>query len=419
MKSSVLKPILIVLTILICGSLFAQRPIEAAGVTSKTKDGNTNPQLTLTDITSGQDEQTHTLRTNAFDAGPTLTIGTNSAYNHTLNIENSGAGDFNVDITGNLDAININSSGTITAGTLSGGTATKLAGLTTGNVIRDITVGSGLSLTSGTLSASGSIGGSTGSADNRVLRANGTGGSSIQSSDFVIEDISANNIDIHTTSTDGTDNQALRIGSGGAVSTSRGGQIILYGNESGSTGNVDIRGGDVTFGNIDFWTLNDGQFRFQQRGLTVLILDPDDGADFQSEDITTTGDITGGNLIGTTFTPTVTEIGAEISSSTANEKFYQRVGNVVTYTFDVDITAVAGCTGGGGGDQCLDMDFHFNLPVASNLADDQDYTILTSFTSGIGGSLSMDTSNDRISFTGSQTTSTTQTYTGTVMYIIK
>lgn len=53
-----------------------------------------------------------------------------------------------------------------------------------------VTIGSGLSFSGGTLSASGSgtIGGSTGATDNAVLRADGTGGSTVQSSGIFISD---------------------------------------------------------------------------------------------------------------------------------------------------------------------------------------------------------------------------------------
>lgn len=52
-----------------------------------------------------------------------------------------------------------------------------------------LTVGTGLSITATTLEATGGgIGGSTGSADNALLRADGTGGSTVQSSSIIISD---------------------------------------------------------------------------------------------------------------------------------------------------------------------------------------------------------------------------------------
>lgn len=54
----------------------------------------------------------------------------------------------------------------------------------------NVTVGSGLDFTAGTLSstATGTIGGSTGATDNAILRADGTGGSTLQSSGATIDD---------------------------------------------------------------------------------------------------------------------------------------------------------------------------------------------------------------------------------------
>lgn len=54
----------------------------------------------------------------------------------------------------------------------------------------NVTVGSGLDFTAGTLSstATGTIGGSTGATDNAILRADGTGGSTLQSSAATIDD---------------------------------------------------------------------------------------------------------------------------------------------------------------------------------------------------------------------------------------
>jgi len=54
-----------------------------------------------------------------------------------------------------------------------------------------VTIGTGLTFTGGTLAASGGsgIGGSTGSTDNLILRADGTGGATLQNSDWSIPDV--------------------------------------------------------------------------------------------------------------------------------------------------------------------------------------------------------------------------------------
>lgn len=55
--------------------------------------------------------------------------------------------------------------------------------------VQEITLGTGLSMTGTTLSSTGGgIGGSTGSTDNRLLRSDGTGGSTVQSSSVSVDD---------------------------------------------------------------------------------------------------------------------------------------------------------------------------------------------------------------------------------------
>ena len=56
----------------------------------------------------------------------------------------------------------------------------------------EIVLGSGLTMTGTTLSASGGIGGSTGATDNRLLRSDGTGGATLQASGITVDD--SNNV---------------------------------------------------------------------------------------------------------------------------------------------------------------------------------------------------------------------------------
>lgn len=64
--------------------------------------------------------------------------------------------------------------------------------LSAANTWSTVTIGSNLSFSGGTLSASGggggTLGGSTGGTDNRILRADGTGGSTVQASGITIDD---------------------------------------------------------------------------------------------------------------------------------------------------------------------------------------------------------------------------------------
>lgn len=71
-------------------------------------------------------------------------------------------------------------------------TTNKLYYLSAANTWSAVTIGSNLTFSGGTLSAAsgggGTIGGSTGSTDNRLIRADGTGGSTVQSSGITIDD---------------------------------------------------------------------------------------------------------------------------------------------------------------------------------------------------------------------------------------
>lgn len=66
----------------------------------------------------------------------------------------------------------------------------------TGFALSSLTAGTGISLTAGagsiTIESTGSMGGSSGSTDNAIIRADGTGGNTIQSSSITIDD--SNNI---------------------------------------------------------------------------------------------------------------------------------------------------------------------------------------------------------------------------------
>jgi hypothetical protein len=57
---------------------------------------------------------------------------------------------------------------------------------------------------------------------------------------------------ISTATADASDNDVLSIGGGGTAANSRGGSILVYGNEHGTPGNVVLEGGNVTGGDIVF-----------------------------------------------------------------------------------------------------------------------------------------------------------------------
>lgn len=56
--------------------------------------------------------------------------------------------------------------------------------------------------------------------------------------------------------TDGSDNKSLRLTSSNDVSVSRGSYINLYGNENANTGKIQLLAGNVSGGNIEFYTGN-------------------------------------------------------------------------------------------------------------------------------------------------------------------
>jgi hypothetical protein len=97
-----------------------------------------------------------------------------------------------------------------------------------------LTLGTNLSITGTTLNATGGsgVGGGTGSTDNAILRADGTGGSTAQASSILIDD--SGNI-IGVTAIGGNSNLGLWIGSSGALIEE---EIRL----DGATGNVIFNG---------------------------------------------------------------------------------------------------------------------------------------------------------------------------------
>jgi hypothetical protein len=115
-----------------------------------------------------------------------------------------------------LTNIGAAASGSITTSGLTQATA-RILGRTTASTgaVEEITVGSGLSLSAGELSAtaSGGIGGGTGSTDNSILRSDGTGGSTLQDSAFVIADNA-------TASPNNTVNHASIQATGGSTNVS-------------------------------------------------------------------------------------------------------------------------------------------------------------------------------------------------------
>lgn len=199
----------------------------------------------------------------------------------------------------------------------------KLLGRSTAGtgVVEEITVGAGLSLTGGTLEATGGggggIGGSTGSTDNAILRADGVGGATLQASPVTIADttgvISGTQGIVFSGSTSGTttlqatatasgtltlpattdilvardttetlQNKTLlsavlttpRFANNGYIADANGNELVIFGTTASAVNEIKITnaatagnplinasGGDANVG-LDFQTKGSGVFRF-------------------------------------------------------------------------------------------------------------------------------------------------------------
>lgn len=77
---------------------------------------------------------------------------------------------------------------------------------------------------------------------------------------------------------DGSDNKYVAVGGGGAASNSRGSYFQVSGNESADTGTIVIAAGNVSGGNIDFYTGN-GLKRWSVLNAGTLSQDSTNGAE--------------------------------------------------------------------------------------------------------------------------------------------
>jgi hypothetical protein len=108
-----------------------------------------------------------------------------------------------------------------------------------------------------------------------------------------------------------------------------------------------------------------------------------------SRNVTVDQNITAANLISGTYTPTLTN-GTNVSSSTTQTAFYQRVGNIVNFTVKINpVTTAAGSS-----------QIDFSLPIASNFGSSSDALGTASYAQAIGNSsdisVSASIANDRI-----------------------
>lgn len=140
-----------------------------------------------------------------------------------------------------------------------------------------VTIGTGLTFTGGTLAASGGAGisGSTGTVDNAVLRADGTGGSTLQASAIIIPDnftASPNNTVNHASvqATGGTTNVSVSVVPKGT------GSFSLHVPDATATGG-NVRGANA----IDLQTIRDAANKVAS-GLGSVVLGSENRASGQS-----------------------------------------------------------------------------------------------------------------------------------------
>lgn len=136
-----------------------------------------------------------------------------------------------------------------------------------------------------------------------------------------------------------------------------------------------------------------------------------DGAITSGGNITAGGNITGANLLSGTYTPTLTAV-ANVASSTAYVTQYLRVGNMVTVSGHVQLTATAANT---------DTQLRMSIPIASNFGSQAVGGAGACIATGLFGepiAMTNDTTNDEVTFRCRPTTTAGRTYTFSFTYRI-
>lgn len=170
--------------------------------------------------------------------------------------------------------------------------------------------------------------------------------------------------DIKAGTSDNSDNSQLALSGGGAASATRGGSVLIYGNEHANTGQVLIQSGNVSGGDIVV----------APKGVTAVTIDENGNTDFSAGDVS----ISGGFLnLGTLSTLTLS------SGAVTVTKTRHRIA-AETGTTD-DLTDLNGATNGDiiiiepdTGDTITVKDGTGNLRLAGDFAMDstQDKLIL-------------------------------------------
>lgn len=111
-----------------------------------------------------------------------------------------------------------------------------------------------------------------------------------------------------------------------------------------------------------------------------------------------------------TYTPTLTN-GTNVAASTAYPSFYQRVGNVVTVSYQVDVDPTSAST---------QTNLGISLPIASNFASGADSNGTCSGSNSPTFCMSTsDAANDRVTMSFSMVSVSNSGFVGTFVYVVK
>ena len=153
--------------------------------------------------------------------------------------------------------------------------------------------GGGVSIPGG-----GGLTGSTGSTDNALLRADGTGGSTLQNSSLIVSDLTSGTVQLKMISSDGSDDDRLMIApfdlSGTPTDGSRGAWIGMHGNEY------------ATFGGHLWLVAGDGAtdpIRFYAGGLLQGTITSEGYSGVVNNITVTQGTITSAQILASNTTP--------------------------------------------------------------------------------------------------------------------
>jgi hypothetical protein len=236
----------------------------------------------------------------------------------------------------------------------------------------------------------GDVNGPGSSTDNAIVRFDGSGGVTLQNSGLKLDDVVSNRFDIEPFTSDASDDQGISINGGGGSGSSRGAQVVVYGNEStsgpqalvygGSSGTVRLGNFTASYennvifghptntvsgiGNIGISNTTTAPSTSMTNGVVLYSEDVNSSAELKVRDeagnVTVLSDLTSG-----TYSPTISNSSLLNGSYTINTFFYTRIGNIVTVYGSIELASTS--TGGA-------VSFDLTIPVASSISSLDDIT---------------------------------------------